>query len=154
MAKTAKVKKRQATIHSRAARRAVSPSIDLDKSIKTATPDSPKQKAAKPHVLASQNAGVSKKTKSKPLKRQQRLRHLKGLERAADNLDKLELKVQKSVAREKNVRERRKGWEEVNGERRDKKQRNPFEALEEGNFESSTREREWVSDEEMPEVAG
>jgi hypothetical protein len=95
---------------------------------------------------------VTKKSKSKALKRQQRLRQLKGMERAADNLDKLELKVQKSVGKEKKVRERKKGWEDVNGEKRVLQQNqglNAFEAL-----ESQDGGREWVSDEEMPEVEG
>lgn len=69
------------------------------------------------------------------------------MERAADNLDKLELKVQKSVSKEKKVKERKKGWEDVNEEKVVKKQNNAFEALEE-----QDDGREWVSDEEMPEV--
>ncbi|KAF2252156.1 hypothetical protein BU26DRAFT_252179 [Trematosphaeria pertusa] len=143
MAKTAKIKKRQSTLHSRAARRAHSPSPDssLSKPLKPSTTTrsasaSPPPNAAdpKPHVLAAQNAGITKKSKSKPLKRAQRLRRMKGMERAADNMDKLELKVARSVGKEKKVNERRKG-----------------------------KEREWVSDEEMdgvdeevlaPDVAG
>jgi hypothetical protein len=69
------------------------------------------------------------------------------MERAADNLDKLELKVQKSLTKEKKVRERKKGWEDVNEEKKEKKQKNAFEAL-----EDQDDDREWVSDEEMPEV--
>lgn len=70
------------------------------------------------------------------------------MERAADNMDKLELKVQKSLTKEKKVKERKKGWEDVNEEKRDlKKQKNAFELLEERN-----EGREWVSDDEMPEV--
>lgn len=83
------------------------------------------------------------------------------MERAADALDKLELKRQKSVGKEKKVRERRKGWEEVNTEKREKaqgngegKRGNAFEGLDED--EGGDGEREWVSDEEMdlPEVGG
>lgn len=140
----------EATIHSRAARRAVSPSIDLDKSLKRTARDSasPAREPAnaKPHVLAAQNAGITKKSKAKPMKRQQRARQMKAVDRAADNMDKLELKVQKSVGKEKKVKDRRKGWDEVNGEKRKK---NAFEILEGG---EEKKEREWVSDEEMPEV--
>jgi len=49
------------------------------------------------------------------LTRAQRLRQQKGLERAAHTLDKLEVKREKSFGREKKVKERAKGWEEVNG---------------------------------------
>ncbi|KAF2743231.1 hypothetical protein M011DRAFT_481007 [Sporormia fimetaria CBS 119925] len=144
--------KRPITVHSRAARRAVSPSIDLDKSVTAVTPSSPKQKTAKPHVLATQNSGSVKKSKSKPMKRQQRVRQQKKVERAYDDLDKLETKVKKSVAKEKTVKERAKGWEEVNEEKK-KKQKNPFAALEDDG-EDTREKREWVSDEEMPAVEG
>lgn len=80
------------------------------------------------------------------MKRAQRLRQLKGIERAADNLDKLELKVARSVGKEKKIRERRKGWEEVNGGKK-AKSGNAFEVLEENGTEE--RRKEWVSDEEM-----
>jgi hypothetical protein len=87
------------------------------------------------------------------LKRQQRARQLEKLERAADNLDKLELKVQKSVQKEKKVNERKKGWEDVNEEKKAKKQGlNAFGALEEEDDGRIDKEREWVSDEEMPEA--
>jgi hypothetical protein len=73
------------------------------------------------------------------------------MERAADNLDKLEARVQKSVGREKKVKERRKGWEDVNNEKKKKGLKgNAFELLEEE--ENKRQEREWVSDDEMPEV--
>lgn len=74
------------------------------------------------------------------------------MERAADNIDKLELKRAKSAGKEKKVRERSKGWEEVNGERVVKKTTNGvngFAALggeeEGGEWES----RKWGSDEDM-----
>lgn len=83
------------------------------------------------------------------------------MERAADNMDKLELKVARSVGKEKKVNERRKGWEEING---GKKRRSAFAVLEGEDGEVGKRkEREWVSDEEMdgvdeevlaPDVAG
>lgn len=83
--------------------------------------------------------------------RAQRLRYQKGLERAEDNMDKLEKKRMKSVGKEKKVKERAKGWEDVNGEgtKKSKKQH----ALEE--IEAEEREeRGWVSDEEMDEEVG
>lgn len=73
------------------------------------------------------------------------------MERAEENLDKLQLKVAKSVGREKKVKERRKGWEEVNEAKKKKKGKgNAFEAL--GEDEADAKKgREWVSDEEMDE---
>ncbi|KAF2466096.1 uncharacterized protein BDR25DRAFT_237994 [Lindgomyces ingoldianus] len=153
MAKTAKLKKRQSTLHSRASRRALSPptAITLSKSLSTTTTTSSRPSTTpNPHVLAAHSAGITKKPKFKQLKRQQRIRHQKGLERAADVLDKRELKVQKSVGKERKVRDRKKGWEDVNESRLKVKSRMGFEALEEDG--GSRREREWVSDEEMPEV--
>ncbi|KAF2873848.1 Alb1-domain-containing protein, partial [Massariosphaeria phaeospora] len=154
MAKIAKAKKREVTVHSRAARRAASPSIDIDKSLKSKAPDStsPARAAAKPkpHVLAAKSAGITKKSKSKPLKRQQRVRQLRAIDKAADTMDKMELKVQRSTGKDKKVRERKKGWEEVNGGKR-KKGKNPFETLDGDEDEADATKREWVSDEDMPE---
>lgn len=96
------------------------------------------------------------------MKRAQRLRALKGAERAEENLDKLALKVAKSVGREKKVRERRKGWEDVNGEGlgRGKKARrekeggnNAFGALD-GEEGEGRKVREWGVDEDMDGVDG
>jgi Alb1 len=47
--------------------------------------------------------------------RQQRLRQERGLSRAEDVLGKLDRKVEGSLRRRKIGRERRRGWEEVNG---------------------------------------
>ena len=78
------------------------------------------------------------------------------MEKAYATQEKFELKVQKSVGKEKKVGERKKGWEDVNtvvgkeiGKGGGKK--NPFETLEE---EREKEEREWVSDEEMDAVDG
>jgi len=70
------------------------------------------------------------------------------MERAADAMDRMEVRVQKSVGKEKKVKERSKAWEEVNGQKRKLKSVNAFEALEASNG------GEWVSDEEMSEVEG
>ena len=78
--------------------------------------------------------------------RAQRLRYQKGLERAEDNMDKLEKKRLKSVGKEKKVKERAKGWEDVNGEgvKKSKKEH----AIEEIEAEGEG----WVSDEDMDEI--
>ena len=82
------------------------------------------------------------------------MRQLNALERAEVVLDKLQNKVAKSVGKEKRVIERRKGWDEVNVDKRKllRKKGNAFGALEDEGTEG--REREWVSDEEMPEADG
>ncbi|TKX21003.1 hypothetical protein C1H76_6854 [Elsinoe australis] len=111
MAKVAKSKKtREVSSHSRAARRAASPSLDVDKSILDI-------KAPEKDTNVSYGgayAGISKKKKSKPLTRQQRLRQEKGMERASNNLDKLSKKVADSQFREKKVKNRNAAWEELN----------------------------------------
>jgi hypothetical protein len=93
--------------HSRAARRASSPSVDIDKSL-TSLPrvESDEQRDS---VLAERaNAGVTKKKpKPKSKSRTQRLRQEKGSERAEIVMDQLEKKVAGSVKRGKNVNARR-----------------------------------------------
>ncbi|KAF1957758.1 hypothetical protein CC80DRAFT_442665 [Byssothecium circinans] len=163
MAKTAKIKKKQSTLHSRAARRAVSPT---DHSLTKSAPKTrdsvspaPDASSAKPHVLAARNAGISK-SKSKPLKRAQRLRQQKGMERAEENMDKLELKRAKSFGKEKKVKQRAKAWDEVNeaGLSRKKSKKgmvggDAFEGLDE---EEGLRrgQRKWELDEEMEDGDG
>ncbi|KAL5115502.1 hypothetical protein ACEQ8H_006565 [Pleosporales sp. CAS-2024a] len=162
MAKTARVKKRQVTLHSRAARRAASPSIDVDKKLKQTTraatsPSRPAQ--AQPHALAAQNAGVQKRQKKGTMTRAQRLRHQKGLERAADVLDKRHVKVVKSLGKERIIKERSKGWEDVNGE--GKKKRAKTSGLDhvsddddnDDDDDEQKKDRGWVSDEDMDDSA-
>jgi hypothetical protein len=84
--------------------------------------------------------------------RAQRLRHQKGLERAADVIDKRHVKVVKSLDKENVAKERSKGWEDVNGDgKRKKKGANAFEELDE-DAQQKREEREWVSDEEMDDT--
>ncbi|EON69476.1 hypothetical protein W97_08736 [Coniosporium apollinis CBS 100218] len=112
MAKTAKLKKKPASIKSRAARRETSPSLNLDKSLKTMKPPSD----SRPSVLAPQSTGIIKKTKkSKPMSRAQRLRHEKAMENAERDMDKHERKIERSKGRGRKVQERAKNWEELNG---------------------------------------
>lgn len=138
----------EVTAHSRAARRAVSPSINLDKTVKDLPKTTIDPSEAKPHVLSAQNAGIQKPKKGN-LKRSQRLRHQKGMERAADNMDKLELKRIKSLGREKNVKERAKGWEDINGVV--KKKKGTFDMLEHKVDDNGAMG--WVSDEDMDHEA-
>jgi hypothetical protein len=140
------------TIHSRAARRAESPSLNLDKSAQkpahttrdSASPSRPSK--ANPHALAAKDAGIQKKQKKGNMTRAQRVRYQKGLERAEENMDKLELKRMKSVGKVTVVKERAKGWEDVNtnGTKKPRKE-NVIDQL----AEEKRKEREWVSDEDM-----
>ncbi|KAI4629307.1 uncharacterized protein J4E87_003571 [Alternaria ethzedia] len=156
MAKTAKVKKRPVSIHSRTARRAVSPSLNLDKAAQkpahttrdSASPSRPSK--VNPHALAAKDAGIQKKRKKGTnMTRAQRLRYEKGLDRAEENMEKLEKKRMKSVGKEQKIKDRAKQWEDVNGDgtKKTKKQ----VALEQLEAEEKRKEREWVSDEDMDE---
>ncbi|KAF1832621.1 hypothetical protein BDW02DRAFT_570807 [Decorospora gaudefroyi] len=150
MAKTAKVKKRPVTMHSRAARRAASPSLNLDKKPTHTSPSSTspsRPSTINPHALAAKDAGIQKKQKKSAMTRAQRLRYQKGLERAEENMDKLEKKRLRSVGKEKVVKERAKGWEDVNadGSRKGRKQRNEDVVVD----EVVGRGREWGGDEDM-----
>ncbi|OAP62869.1 hypothetical protein AYL99_02096 [Fonsecaea erecta] len=113
MAKTSKVKKDPtANPRSRASKRATSPSIDIDKSIK----DAPRASDATPVLAARPNSGVTKaKRKQKPLSRGQRRRHEKGLARAEMVQDQFARKVEDASHRLKKRRERKGMWEDVNG---------------------------------------
>jgi hypothetical protein len=137
--------------HSRAARRAASPSINLPKDLKTKTRDShspSRPSEAKHHVLSAQNAGISKPKKSN-LKRAQRARAQKAMERAADDMDKWELKKAKSIERAASIKERAKLWDEINGESKSAK-KSAFAMLAEHNeTEESNKDRDWVSDNDM-----
>ncbi|KAL2826506.1 Alb1-domain-containing protein [Aspergillus cavernicola] len=101
--------------HSRAARRAASPSVDLDKSL-TSLPRAEKTELHRESILADRaNAGVSKKqSKPKAASRSQRLRQQKGMERAEAVLNQLEIKVAKSVNRAKAVKSRSGEWSDLN----------------------------------------
>ncbi|KAI9794912.1 MAG: hypothetical protein M1833_007359 [Piccolia ochrophora] len=115
MGKTPNLKKQSQSAHSRAARRAVSPSINTDKSLKTAKP--PEESLDyRPSVLAiHQGAGVTKKTKrGRALSTKQRKRQQKGLERAELVIDRTEKKILKSVGRGKTTKARRAAWDELN----------------------------------------
>ena len=97
------------SLHSRAARRAVSPSLDVDKSI-TSLPRPETTISVGTSALGSQhNSGVSKKKKSKQKSRAQKLRQEKGLQRAEIVMDKTEKKVSNSVQRGKRVKARKVG---------------------------------------------
>ncbi|GKZ37483.1 hypothetical protein AbraIFM66950_009033 [Aspergillus brasiliensis] len=120
-------KSRPQSKHSRAARRAASPSLDVDKSL-TTLPRAEETTVQRDSILSERaNAGISKKqSKSKAKSRAQRLRQQKGVERAEAVMDQLEKKVTKSVGRAKVVKARAADWEDLN-----RKSKSMFEALNE-----------------------
>ena len=107
----------EASVHSRAAKRASSPSIDLDKSLKNVKLPTD-SKGHRPSVLAiHQGAGVTKKSKNgrkSVLSTKAKRRQEKGLDRAEAVMDKKEKKIEKSRGRAKNVQDRARAWEDLN----------------------------------------
>ena len=67
-----------------------------------------------PWLHNAQNAGISKKKKTKQLSRQQKLRQQKGLEHGERNNAKLEKKVADSKKQSRKIQERAKAWDELN----------------------------------------
>ncbi|KAJ6139271.1 hypothetical protein N7471_005757 [Penicillium samsonianum] len=100
---------------SRAARRAASPSLDLDKSV-TSLPRAESPTTTRPSVLADRaTSGIQKKQKKNDkVSRAQRLRQQKGMDRAEAVMDQLEIKKAKSLARGRTVNSRRADWEDTN----------------------------------------
>jgi hypothetical protein len=95
------------SLHSRAAKRASSPSLNVDKSLKNAKP--PNAIPPRPSILAiHQAAGVTKKSKkSKQISSKQRKRLVEGIKRAERVEDILEKKIERSRGKEQNVKDRR-----------------------------------------------
>lgn len=95
---------------SRAARRATSPSMNTDKSIKEVPRVSETSSVLAPH----RGGGIQKKKKVKPLKRSQRVRHERGLARAEAVQDRTHTKIADATSRLKKRQSRRALWDEVN----------------------------------------
>lgn len=92
---------------SRAARRAASPSVDLDKSLKALkAPTDASDHASKSSILGASPAGINKKKNQKRMTRAQRVRQEKGMERAEANMDILDTKRVKSLIKEKRTKDR------------------------------------------------
>ncbi len=130
-------------MHSRAAKRASSPGIDLDKSLRDVKP--PETKTQRPSVLAiHQGAGILKKSKNgrkAVLSAKAKRRQEKGMDRAEAVMDKKEKKVEKSKGKARTVQERAKAWDELNKKMLAKKAREEVLALE--------KEKEnWVDEDE------
>ncbi|KAI1422996.1 Alb1-domain-containing protein [Xylaria sp. FL1777] len=108
-------KKKAPSLHSRAARRATSPSINTDKSLKDVQPP-PESVDHRPSVLAIHHgAGVSKKQKKgRAMSSKARKRHEKAQDRAAAIIERTEKKVALSKIQSRAIQGRRKIWEEIN----------------------------------------
>jgi hypothetical protein len=106
------------SLHSRAARRAASPSIDVDKSVKSVRP--PQESInERPAVLAAhRGGGVAKKTRKQGrksvLSTKMRRRQEKSMERAEAVSERTAVRIAKSKGQARSLHTRRKPWEEVN----------------------------------------
>lgn len=102
-------------MRSRAAKRASSPSIDTDKSLKNVK--APVETVYRPQVLSPhQGAGVSKKKNGRKaqLSSKAKRRQEKGMDRAEAIMDRTSTKIEKSKYKGRNVQERAKNWEALN----------------------------------------
>ncbi|KAI2623370.1 Alb1-domain-containing protein [Hypoxylon sp. NC1633] len=116
MAKGSITKKKKATsVRSRAARRATSPGIDTDKSLKMVQPPADSVHL-RPSVLAiHQGAGVSKKArKGRNMSSRARKRFEKGQDHASAVMERTEQKIAKSKGQAQIAQTRRKAWDEIN----------------------------------------
>lgn len=103
------------SLHSRAARRATSPSIDTDKSLKNVKPP-PESIDHRPSILAIHHgAGVSKKTrKGRNASFKARRRQEKAQDRAAAIMERTELKAARSKGQARAIQTRKKAWDDIN----------------------------------------
>jgi protein required for attachment to host cells len=85
--------------------------------------------------------------------RAQRIRHEKGLERAAAVMDKRQVKVVKSLGKQDNIKERAKQWEDVNGEGKKNKKKKTSSLEEADKDDTEAKSMGWVDvdDENMDE---
>jgi hypothetical protein len=134
--------------HSRAARRATSPSIDVDKSVKELKPA--RDPILRPSVLAArESSGVSKKkSQGRKMSARARRRHERGMQMAEAVLERTSTKVEKSKGRGRAVQDRAKAWELINKKAAEEEQREKEEEDE--------KKEGWETDEDMdaPEAKG
>ncbi|KAI0123075.1 Alb1-domain-containing protein [Xylariales sp. AK1849] len=116
MAKGTVSKRKALSKHSREARRATSPSIDTDKSLKNVKP--PKDSVDhRPSILAIHHgAGVSKKQskRGKNLSFKAKRRAGRDQDKAMAILERTEKKIANSKGSSRNMQTRRKTWDEIN----------------------------------------
>ncbi|KAB5563254.1 Alb1-domain-containing protein [Coniochaeta sp. 2T2.1] len=110
--------KKALSAHSRAARRATSPGIDTDKSLKNVQPPA-ESINIRPAVLAAHhNSGVTKTTKKRKSQpsHKARLRAERNAEKGEAIAERTALKVQKSKGQARVIQSRKKTWDELNRE--------------------------------------
>ncbi|KAH7318122.1 Alb1-domain-containing protein [Stachybotrys elegans] len=137
-------KKREPSKHSRAARRATSPGIDTDKSLKDFKP--PSRNTARPSVLAvQQSAGIHKKARrGRQMSAKAKRRHEKGIEMGEAILERTGKKLQRSLGRERLGKERRKAWDAIN-----KDVEEEVGDVEGDSDGVAAAEKDWETDEDM-----
>ncbi|EHK20125.1 uncharacterized protein TRIVIDRAFT_68694 [Trichoderma virens Gv29-8] len=150
----APTQKRAPSKRSRAARRATSPSIDTDKSLKDVSLPSTKSassSSARPSVLAARHsAGVTKKSRrGRQLSAKGRRRQEKGLEMAEAFIERTSKKLEKSIGKARVVQARSKKWEDINKAVQESRT-NAFEALKQDDDEDDeAKGAEWETDDDM-----
>ncbi|KAI1498492.1 Alb1-domain-containing protein [Biscogniauxia marginata] len=142
--------KKGPSIRSRAARRATSPSIDTDKSLKNVQAP-PESVDHRPSILSIHHgAGVSKKPKKgRNMSSKARKRHERGQDRAIAIIERTERKVAKSKGQARNIHSRRKAWDEVNKQLPTTTQKHTG-----GKSDSEEDQEESELDDEMNEAPG
>ncbi|KAK6077273.1 hypothetical protein SCUP234_06685 [Seiridium cupressi] len=151
MAKGTISKKKAPSKHSREARRATSPSINTDKSLKEARAP-PLSLNHRPSILAiHQGAGVSKKQKAgRHLSTRAKKRAEKNQDKAVAIIERTENKVEKSKDSSRNIQTRRKNWEDIN--KSIPLDKNPFAGLEGDDEDDDDESRDSELDNQMGEV--
>ncbi|XXH00356.1 hypothetical protein Hte_006700 [Hypoxylon texense] len=153
MAKGGIAKKKKApSVHSRAARRATSPSIDTDKSLKNVQPPA-ESVDHRPSILSIHHgAGVSKRSKKgRNLSAKARKRFEKGQDRAAAIMERTEKKVAKSKGQARTMQSRRKAWDDINNQIPAAKKKSRDEANE-GEYEGEGEGEASGLDEDMSDT--
>ncbi|KAK4082779.1 uncharacterized protein Triagg1_1669 [Trichoderma aggressivum f. europaeum] len=152
----APTQKRAPSKRSRAARRATSPSINTDKSLKDVSLPSAKSDSsasARPSVLAARHsAGVTKKSRrGRQLSAKGRRRQEKGLEMAEAFVERTGKKLEKSLGKAKVVQARSKKWDDINKDVQETRA-NAFAVLSQGGNDEDGDEAnggEWETDDDM-----
>ncbi|KAK7751680.1 hypothetical protein SLS62_006341 [Diatrype stigma] len=143
-------KKRAPSVHSRAARRATSPSINTDKSLKDVKPP-PESVDHRPSILAiHHDAGISKKSKKgRNLSSKARRRQERAQDHAAAIMERTQVKVARSKGQARNIQFRSKAWDDINEQIPQNSKKSEKSQDEDGDEDEDD---DWELDEEMGEA--
>ncbi|KAK7209247.1 hypothetical protein V2G26_016425 [Clonostachys chloroleuca] len=149
-------KQRTISKHSRAARRAASPTFETDKALKDYKPPT-RASAPRPSVLAiHQSAGIDKKPSKRGRKSQlsskARRRQERGLQMAEAIVERTSAKVEKSKVRGRSVQERSKTWDSINKKALDAKEvqaEDDSDDEPEQDASKTAEDKGWETDEDM-----